>query len=89
MTAGGANVFLDLYGLVFANTGASTTKVTIKDATAGTTRMIFEVPTLETRGFMVPAGSAVPQAAANANWTATCGTSTTAMEVTALYVKRK
>ena len=79
-------VFQDLYGLVLANTGASTTKVTIKDSTSGTTRMIFEVPTLETRGFMVPVDSAIPQAAVNTNWTATCTTATIALEVTALWV---
>ena len=82
-----ASTFCDVYGLVFANTGATTTKVTIKDSTAGTTRMIFEVPTLETRGFMVPVDSAVPQSGTNANWTATCASATTAMEVTALWVK--
>lgn len=82
-----ASTFMDVYGLVFANTGATTTKVTVKDSTAGTTRMIFEVPTLETRGFMVPVDSAVPQATVNNNWTATCASATTAMEVTAFWVK--
>ncbi len=81
-----ASTFQDLYGLVLANTGATTTKVTIKDSTSGTTRMIFEVPTLETRGFMVPVDSAIPQATVNTNWTATCTSATTAMEVTALWV---
>lgn len=89
VTAGASGIFNDLYGIILANTGASTTKVTIKDATAGTTRAIIEVPTLETRGFMLPAASAVPQASAANNWTATCGTATTALEVTAMYVKRK
>lgn len=82
-----ASTFLDVYGIILANTGASTTKVTIKDATAGTTRAIIEVPTLETRGFMLPVDSAIPQAAVNTNWTVTCGTATTALEVTAMYVK--
>lgn len=82
-----ASTFCDLYGLILANTGATTTKVTIKDATAGTTRAIIEVPTLETRGFMVPVDSAVPQAVVNNNWTATCGSSTAALEVTAFWVK--
>lgn len=82
-----ASTFLDVYGMVFANTGATTTKVTVKDATAGTTRMIFEVPTLETRGFMLPVDSAVPQAVVNNNWTVTCASATTAMEVTVFWVK--
>lgn len=69
-----------------ANTGATTTKVSIRDDTAGTVRMIIEVPTLETRGFMLPVDSAVPQTAVNKNWTAQCGSSTTALEVTLFYV---
>lgn len=82
-----ASTFLDLYGLILANTGATTTKVSIRDDTAGTVRAIIEVPTLETRGFMLPVDSAIPQTAVNKNWTATCASATTAMEVTALFVK--
>lgn len=82
-----ASTFLDLYGLILANTGATTTKVSIRDDTAGTVRAIIEVPTLETRGFMLPVDSALPQTAVNKNWTATCASSTTALEVTALFVK--
>lgn len=82
-----ASTFMDLYGLILANTGATTTKVTIKDATAGTTRAIIEVPTLETRGFMLSVDSAVPQAVVNNNWTVTCASATTALEVTAFWVK--
>lgn len=82
-----ASTFCDLYGLILANTGATTTKVSIRDDTAGTVRAIIEVPTLETRGFMLPVDSALPQTAVNKNWTATCASSTTAMEVTALWVK--
>lgn len=83
-----ASTFLDLYGLILANTGATTTSVTIKDSTAGTTRAIIEVPTLETRGFMLPVDSAIPQATVNNNWTATCGSSTASLEVTALWAKQ-
>lgn len=89
VTAGGAGVFLDLYGLILTNTSATATKVTIKDATAGTTRAIFQVPAGETRGYMLPAGDGIPQATANNNWTATCGTSVASLEVTALYVQEK
>lgn len=82
-----ASTFMDIYGIILANTGATTTKVTIKDSTSGTTRMIIEVPTLETRGFMLDPGGAVPQATVNNNWTATCAAATTAMEVTVFWVK--
>lgn len=81
-----ASTFHDVYGIILANTGASTTKVSIRDDTAGTVRAIIEVPTLETRGFMLPVDSAVAQTAVNKNWTAQCGTATTALEVTAFYV---
>lgn len=82
-----ASTFLDLYGLILANTGATTTKVDIRDTTGGPIVTTIEVPTLDTRGFMVPVDSAVPQSTVNTNWTAQCAAATTAMEVTALYVK--
>lgn len=82
-----ASTFLDLYGLILANTGATTTKVDIRDTTGGSIIATIEVPTLETRGFMLPVDSAVPQATVNTNWTAQCAAATTAMEVTALFVK--
>lgn len=82
-----AATFLDLYGLILANTGATTTKVDIRDTTGGSIITTLEVPTLETRGFMLPAGSGFPQTTVNTNWTAQCAAATTAMEVTALYVK--
>ncbi len=82
-----ATYFLDLYGLVITNTSATASKVTLKDATAGTTRFVFQVPALETRGFMLPVDSAHKQATANNNWTATCGTSVAGIEITALTVK--
>lgn len=82
-----ASTFLDVYGLVIANKSATATLVTIKDATAGTTRGLFYVPAADTRGFMLDAGSAWPQTTVNNNWTATCGTSVDSVYVTALYVK--
>lgn len=82
-----ASTFLDLYGLILANTGASATKVTIRDDTAGTVRAIIYVPAGETRGFMLPVDSAIKQAAVNKPWTAQCSVATTAMEVTAMFVK--
>lgn len=86
VAAGGANVFLDLYGLILANSSATATVVTIKDDTAGTTRAVIVVPAGETRGFMLPVDSAVPQAVANKPWTATSSQSITSLFVTALYV---
>jgi hypothetical protein len=89
VTAPGANIFADLYGLILANTSASATQVTIKDSTGGTTRAVFEVPAGDTRGFMLPADSGIPQSGANANWTATSASSIVSLFVTALYVLNK
>lgn len=82
-----AATFCDLYGLVLCNTSATATEVTIRDATAGGTVSSFMVPAGETRGFMLPESAAWTQAAANNNWTATCGTSVASLKVTALYIK--
>lgn len=81
------STFLDLYGLVIANTSASACNVTIKDATSGTTRFIFAVPAGESRGFMLDVDAAVAQASSNNNWTATCSASVASIVITALYVK--
>lgn len=78
---------LDLYGLILTNTSATGTKVTIKDSTAGTTRMVIYIPANDTRGFMLPACDGHKQSAVNNNWTATCGTSVAAIEITALFVQ--
>ena len=82
-----ASTFTDLYALVITNTSATITKVTIKDATAGTTRLVLEVPATDTRGFTLSVDSAITQAVVNNNWTATCGTSVASVEITALFVK--
>lgn len=82
-----ASTFCDPYGMIFANSGASTTKVDIRDTTGGSIIATIEVPTLETRGFMLPVDSAIPQTTVNTNWTAQCTTATTALEVSTFYVK--
>ena len=87
VTAAGTGISADLYGLVIANTSSTYTKVTIKDSTGGTTRMVFSVPPQDTRGFMVPATAAIPQSSSNSNWTATCGTSVANIEITALFCR--
>lgn len=85
ITAGAANVVNDLYGLICANTGATASKVDIRDQTGGVIRATLEVPAGDTRGFMLPAASSADQSSAAQNWTAQLGTSTT-MEITALFV---
>lgn len=83
-----ASTFHDAYGLVLTNTSATATKVTIRDATGAGTATVFEVPATDTRGFMLPLDSAIPQGAVNTVWTAQCGTSVASLEVTLLYVSR-
>lgn len=86
VTAGAAGVFVDVFRLVIANTSASPCNVTIKDATAGTTRYILAVPAGQTVGFSGDCGSAAIQATAANNWTATCSASVASIEITAEYV---
>lgn len=83
-----ATYLLDLYGITVANTSSTFTKVTIKDATSGTTRFIWSIPSQDMRGFMLPASDGHKQAVVNNNWTLTCGTSVASVEVTALFNQR-
>lgn len=82
---GGAGVLLDVYGLIITNSSATACTVSIKDATAGTTRATIHVPAGDTRGFMVDPTGALKQATANNNWTATCSASVSSIFITALY----
>lgn len=82
-----ASTFLDLYGLIITNTSAGGTKVTIKDATSGTTRITYQVPAYSTVGFMLPESAAVKQSSAGNNWTATCGSSVASIEISAFTVQ--
>lgn len=82
-----ASTFHDLYGIIATNTSATSTEIHVKDATAGTTRFTLSVPTLDSRGFMLPVDSGLVQASVNNNWTATCADSVASVIITALYVK--
>lgn len=82
-----ASTFLDLYGLIIANTSATGTTCTIKDATSGTTRAVIYVPPTDTRGFMLPVSAGIPQASAGNNWTLTSSASVASLQITALTVQ--
>jgi hypothetical protein len=88
VTAGAAGVFNDVYAIVVTNKSAVNLFVDFKDATAGTTRMTLAAPASDTRGFTVAVDSAMVQATAANNWTATLsGTPTSAtVEISILYV---
>jgi hypothetical protein len=86
VTAAGASVFADLYGLIVTNTSATAVNVAIKDVTAGTTRLNIAVPAGDTRGFMLPESGGIKQSTANSAWTATVSASVTSIVITALTV---
>jgi hypothetical protein len=86
VTAGTAGVFNDIYAIIITNKSATGVSVDFKDATAGTTRMTLYAPATDTRGFTVPVDSAMVQAVAANNWTATASGAVTSLEITMLYV---
>jgi hypothetical protein len=89
VTAGGAGVFNDLVQFIITTAGLAAQTITIKDATAGTTRFVLNYPNAA-----VAPGSPlvfnfdppIPQATANANWTVTQSLAT-ACNYTARFVK--
>jgi hypothetical protein len=86
VTAGGAGVFNDVYAIVVTNKSATGVFVDFRDATAGTVRMTLAAPASDTRGFTVAVDSAMVQAAAANNWTATLSGAVTSVEISMLYV---
>ena len=86
VTAGAAGVFQDVYAIVVTNKSATAVSVDFKDATAGTVRMTLAAPANDTRGFTVTVDSAMVQAVAANNWTATVSSAVTSIEITMLYV---
>ncbi|HKX72669.1 MAG TPA: hypothetical protein VJM32_01505 [Candidatus Saccharimonadales bacterium] len=82
-----ASTFLDVYGVLVANTSASAVSVAFKDATAGTTRFTMQIPAGDQREIMLPESAAITQAAINNNWTATVSTSVTSVVITMLAVR--
>lgn len=82
-----AAIFVDVYGIIVANTSATGCEVVFRDTTAGTPRFSIEVPAGDTRGFMLPESAAYKQATVNTNWTAQAGTSVASIKINALYVQ--
>ena len=80
-----ASTFLDLTSLVITNQTATAVNVTIKDATAGTTRMIIALAANggAVMNFPVP----VTQAAVNNNWTATLSSAAVTVNFFTQFVK--
>lgn len=84
IAAGGVNNFVDVFAFVVTNKSATAVTVDFNDGTAVV--MTLAAPAGDTRGFTIPADSAIPQATANSAWTATVSAAVTSIEITALYV---
>lgn len=80
-----ASTFLDLTSLVLTNQTATAVNCTIKDSTAGTTRMIIALPASggAVLNFPVP----VTQSATNNNWTCTLSSAAVTVNIFAQFCK--
>ena len=78
-----ASTFCDLVQLVITNQTATAVNVTIKDSTAGTTRMIIALAA--SGGAVIPFTRPIPQATVNNNWTATLSSDAVTVNIFALY----
>lgn len=85
VTAAGAGVFADLIALIVTNQTATAVTVEIKDATAGTTRMIIALAA--SGGAVITFPAPVNQASANSDWTATLSSAAVTVNIFAQYVK--
>ncbi len=83
ITAAGAGVFADLVGLILTNQTATAVNVTIKDSTAGTTRMVIALAASGGAVIMFP--RPVKQATANNNWTATLSSAAVTVNIFAQF----
>ena len=77
----------DVFAFTLTNTSTTSTKVSLRDDTAGAVKMVLQVPPLATVGITLDVNAAIPQTAQNKNWTLQCASSVTSLEATFLYVK--
>lgn len=81
-----STAFVDVYGAIIANKSGSTILMTFKDSSGGNTQFELEVPSFDTRGFMMPESAAFKQTAQNTTWTVTPSLATS-ISLSLLYVK--
>lgn len=74
-----ASTFLDITNLILTNSSNSAVSVTIKQSTAGTTRMIIDLAAKG--GAVIPFARPMTQGAVNNNWTATCDVSVASVHI--------
>lgn len=85
VTAGASGVFNDITGFQITNATGTAVSVTIKDATSGTTRKIFDLAA--SGGIVVHFNPPLPQSSAAANWTATLSVTGVTVDINVDYVK--
>lgn len=85
VTAGASGVFNDITGFQITNATGTAVTVTIKDATSGTTRKVYDLAA--NGGIVVNFDPPLPQSSAAANWTATLSVNTVTVNVNVDYVK--
>lgn len=80
-----ASTFCDLTALTITNSAATSTLVTLKDSTGGTTRGIYSIA--GNGNLNIPFSPPLPQATVNTAWTATCSASVDSIYIQAVYVR--
>lgn len=89
LLAAAAATFHDLVLLMITNTSATAVRVDIRDTTAGTVRLSFQLPpgTTLNSNIVVEPASPIEQAAVNTNWTAQLSAAVTDVRIFAKAVK--
>lgn len=88
VSAAGAGVFADLAFLAITmGTTPTACTATLKDATGGTTRGVFDLPATTGQGVVLPFPIPIPQASANSNWTLTLSSASPTVHINAVYIK--
>jgi hypothetical protein len=90
VTAGAAGVFNDIAQLIITTPNAAAATLTLKDATGGTTRGIFNYPnaaSAPSTPLVLTFNPPLPQAVAANNWTLTASANAGTVQITAVYVK--
>jgi hypothetical protein len=87
VTAGGAGVFNDILCLIATNKSSVQSKLSLRDATAGTVRMVFLVPA--NGGIVINPNTPMAQTTAANNWTMQMGTTASDTDVSVMYTTRK
>jgi hypothetical protein len=86
IAAGGTGVYNDLTLLTMSNTSSTVVRVDIRDDTAGTVRISFELAA-DGGGVVIPFTEPFLAGAVNDNWTAQLSGSVTDVRITAQAVK--